>query len=71
MNFDLSEEQASIVEAVQQVCTQFDMEYWDRLDKSGTYPHESTRRCAKAAGWAWRCPRPSAARAWASWKRRW
>ncbi|AMR79157.1 MULTISPECIES: acyl-CoA dehydrogenase family protein [Cupriavidus] len=40
MNFDLSEEQASIVEAVQQVCAQFDMEYWDRLDKSGTYPHE-------------------------------
>lgn len=40
MNFDLTEDQTSIVEAVQSVCARFDMEYWDQLDVSGTFPHE-------------------------------
>lgn len=40
MNFDLTEDQTSIVQAVQSVCSRFDMEYWDRLDVSGTFPHE-------------------------------
>jgi acyl-CoA dehydrogenase len=40
VNFELTEEQASIVEAVRAVCSRFDMEYWDRLDSSATFPHE-------------------------------
>jgi acyl-CoA dehydrogenase len=40
MNFDLTEEQASIVEAVRAACSRFDMEYWDRLDVSGEFPGE-------------------------------
>jgi acyl-CoA dehydrogenase len=40
VNFELTEEQSSIVEAVRAMCSQFDMEYWDQLDKSGTFPHE-------------------------------
>jgi acyl-CoA dehydrogenase len=40
VNFELTEEQSSIVEAVRTMCSQFDMEYWDQLDKSGTFPHE-------------------------------
>ena len=40
MNFEISDEQRAIVEAVQSVCSRFDMEYWDRLDTSHTFPHE-------------------------------
>ncbi len=50
MNFDLSAEQQSIVEAVQQVCTQFDMEYWNKLDVAGTYPHEFYKTLCEG-GW--------------------
>ena len=50
MNFDLSAEQQSIVEAVQQVCAQFDMEYWNKLDVSHTYPHEFYKTLCEG-GW--------------------
>jgi acyl-CoA dehydrogenase len=50
VNFELTEEQASIVEAVGAVCSGFDMEYWDRLDRSGTFPHEFHKSLCKG-GW--------------------
>ncbi|WER48758.1 acyl-CoA/acyl-ACP dehydrogenase [Cupriavidus sp. WKF15] len=50
MNFDLSAEQQSIVEAVQQVCAQFDMEYWNKLDVSHIYPHEFYKTLCEG-GW--------------------
>jgi acyl-CoA dehydrogenase len=40
VNFELTEDQGAIVEAVQAVCARFDMHYWDRLDTSHTFPHE-------------------------------
>lgn len=50
MNFDLTEDQTSIVEAVQSVCARFDMEYWDQLDVSGTFPHEFYKALCEG-GW--------------------
>ncbi|MGN6581400.1 MAG: acyl-CoA dehydrogenase family protein [Bordetella sp.] len=50
MNFDLTEDQTSIVQAVQSVCSRFDMEYWDRLDVSGTFPHEFYKALCEG-GW--------------------
>ena len=50
MNFDLTEDQASIVQAVQSVCARFDMEYWDQLDVSGTFPHEFYKALCEG-GW--------------------
>lgn len=40
MNFELSDQQTAIVEAVRTVCSRFDMEYWDRLDRDHTFPHD-------------------------------
>jgi acyl-CoA dehydrogenase len=40
VNFEISDDQRAIVEAVQAVCSRFDMEYWDRLDTSATFPHD-------------------------------
>ncbi|WP_019937522.1 acyl-CoA dehydrogenase family protein [Bordetella sp. FB-8] len=50
MNFDLTEDQTSIIEAVQSVCSRFDMAYWDRLDVSGTFPHEFYKAVCEG-GW--------------------
>jgi acyl-CoA dehydrogenase len=50
VNFELTQEQASIVEAVGTVCSRFDMEYWDRLDRSGTFPHEFHKALCEG-GW--------------------
>jgi acyl-CoA dehydrogenase len=50
VNFELTEEQSSIVEAVGTMCSQFDMEYWDRLDKSATFPHEFHKALCEG-GW--------------------
>ena len=50
MNFDLAEDQTSIVRAVQSVCARFDMEYWDQLDVSGTFPHEFYKALCEG-GW--------------------
>jgi len=50
MNFDLTEDQTSIVQAVQSVCARFDMEYWDQLDVSGTFPHEFYKALCEG-GW--------------------
>jgi acyl-CoA dehydrogenase len=50
MNFDLTEDQTSIVEAVQSVCARFDMAYWDQLDVSGTFPHEFYKALCEG-GW--------------------
>ena len=50
MNFDLTEDQTSIVQAVQSVCSRFDMEYWDQLDVSGTFPHEFYKALCEG-GW--------------------
>jgi acyl-CoA dehydrogenase len=40
MNFELSQEQTSIIEAVRNVCAGFDWAYWDRLDVAGEFPHD-------------------------------
>lgn len=50
MNFDFTDEQNSIVEAVRQVCAGFSMEYWNERDVSGTYPHDFYRALSDG-GW--------------------
>lgn len=50
MNFELSEQQTAIVEAVRAVCARFDMAYWDRLDVAHEFPHEFHRALCEG-GW--------------------
>lgn len=50
MNFDLSEEQAHIVEAVRRCCEPFDGDYWLRRDREGGFPDDFHAALA-AAGW--------------------
>lgn len=50
MNFDLSEEQASIRAAVQAVCERFPESYWLARDADGVFPHDFYRAMGEA-GW--------------------
>jgi acyl-CoA dehydrogenase len=50
VNFELSEQQNAIVEAVRAVCERFDMAYWDRLDVEHEFPH-AFHRALCDGGW--------------------
>lgn len=50
MDFHLTDEQASIREAIQKLCAGFDDEYWSRKDQVGEFPHEFHRAMAEG-GW--------------------
>ena len=50
MNFDLSDEQEQIRDAIQRACAPFDLDYWSRKDREGGFPHEFHRAMADA-GW--------------------
>jgi acyl-CoA dehydrogenase len=58
MDFLWSEEQEQIRDAVERACAPFDADYWLRKDHEGGFPHDFP------------CRRSSAARAWASARRR-
>jgi len=50
MNFDLSEEQRAIIDAVQKTCAAFGDDYWRSRDADAIFPHEFHQAMA-AAGW--------------------
>jgi acyl-CoA dehydrogenase len=50
MDFDLTDEQHAIVEAVRRACAPFDADYWRALDRDGGFPHAFHRALAEA-GW--------------------
>jgi acyl-CoA dehydrogenase len=50
MNFDLSEEQRAIVDAVQKTCKAFGDDYWRSHDVDAAFPHEFHKAMADA-GW--------------------
>jgi len=50
MNFALSDEQQTIVAAVERICAGFSDEYWRTRDAEGTFPHDFHRAVAEA-GW--------------------
>ena len=50
MNFDLTDDQRSIREAVADICRPFDKSYWLHKDREGGFPHEFHAAFAKA-GW--------------------
>ncbi|MCI3206475.1 MULTISPECIES: acyl-CoA dehydrogenase family protein [Pandoraea] len=50
MNFDLTEEQQQICDAIERVCAPFDADYWLRKDSEGGFPDDFHRALADA-GW--------------------
>lgn len=50
MNFLMTEEQLQIKESIEEICTQFDEEYWLKKDASGDFPHELHKAMAEG-GW--------------------
>jgi len=50
VDFDLSDEQRSIADAVKRICSRFSDEYWSRKDAEGEFPHEFHAAMA-ADGW--------------------
>ncbi len=50
MDFDLSEEQLAIRDAVKRLCEGFDDEYWSRKERDSEFPHEFHRALAEG-GW--------------------
>ncbi len=50
MNFDLSNDQEQIRDAIQRACAPFDADYWARKDRDGGFPHEFHKALADA-GW--------------------
>ena len=50
MDFNLSEQQQQIVDAVQRVCAPFDADYWLRRDREGGFPYDFHQAMAQA-GW--------------------
>lgn len=54
MNFELSEQQESIREAIERICAQFDDQYWFDLDHDGRFPEELYRALADD-GWLGMC----------------
>jgi acyl-CoA dehydrogenase len=50
MNFELTEDQQQICDAVLRVCAPFDAEYWLRKDREGGFPEDFHRALADA-GW--------------------
>ncbi|MDI1251571.1 acyl-CoA dehydrogenase family protein [Thermomonas sp.] len=54
MNFELSEQQESIREAIARICAQFDDQYWFDRDHDGRFPEELYRALADD-GWLGMC----------------
>ena len=54
MDFQYSEQQESIREAVRTLCARFDAAYWLKRDGEGTFPHDFHRAMADA-GWLGTC----------------
>jgi len=50
MNFDLSDDQQQIVQAIERLCAPFDADYWRARDQAGEFPHDFHRALADA-GW--------------------
>lgn len=50
MNFDLSEDQIAIKNAIGEICTDFNDDYWLRKDREGGFPEDFYSAIAKA-GW--------------------
>ncbi len=50
MNFDLTDEQRQIRDAIERVCAPFDADYWLRRDRDGGFPDDFHRALAEA-GW--------------------
>ena len=50
MNFALTEEQRAIRSAIEEICTDFDDEYWLKKDREGGFPEDFYSAMAKA-GW--------------------
>ena len=50
MNFDLTEDQVAIQNAIGEVCTDFNDDYWLRKDREGGFPEDFYTAIAKA-GW--------------------
>ena len=50
MNFDLTEDQVAIRNAVGEICSDFDDDYWLRKDREGGFPEDFYRAVAKV-GW--------------------
>jgi acyl-CoA dehydrogenase len=50
MNFELSDDQRAIAEAVKRICSKFTDEYWSRKDNAAEFPHEFHAAMA-ADGW--------------------
>ena len=50
MNFDLTEDQVAIKNAIAEVCTDFNDDYWLRKDREGGFPEDFYTAIAKA-GW--------------------
>ena len=50
MDFQLSEQQKSIVSAVSKICEKFDDTYWLERDTSGEFPHDFSKAMADG-GW--------------------
>jgi acyl-CoA dehydrogenase len=50
MNFDLTEDQVAIKNAISEVCTDFNDDYWLRKDREGGFPEDFYTAIAKA-GW--------------------
>jgi acyl-CoA dehydrogenase len=50
MNFELSDDQRAIAEAVKRICSKFTDEYWSRKDSAAEFPHEFHAAMA-ADGW--------------------
>ena len=50
MSFLITEEQLQIKESIEEICEQFDEEYWLQRDSSGEFPHELHKAMAEG-GW--------------------
>jgi len=50
MNFELSDDQRAIQDAVSRICSRFDADYWLKKDREGGFPHEFHAAIA-ADGW--------------------
>lgn len=50
MDFSLTDEQTSLIDAVDQTIARFDDDYWSKLDRSGDYPEAFFQAMAKG-GW--------------------
>ena len=48
MNFDATEDQVSIRNAIQEICNDFGDDYWLRKDREGGFPEDFYSAIAKA-----------------------